>query len=614
MKKLVALFILISLKSFSQNTCAGAIAFCDSILLPSLVNGGSAQVGPDYDCLFTQPNCTWFYTQITAPGNLSIVMSASSDIDFVCWGPFSTLNSACNNLTAANVVDCSYSSSSSETLTISNANTGQYYIFLTTNFSNLVNPIFIKKYAGTGNTCSYFSGVNGFVYKDLNANCIKNPSDLAIQNAAVKIYDNIGNLLGQTNTNQNGEYWLAEPVGTYSVVIDTVSKPYVPQCTYPGIDSIVNLTPTNTVAANVNFNVNCKPGFDIGVQSVNHIGLAFPGITHTLDVFAGNINSWYNLNCSPNISGVLTINVIGPVTFTGVPPGALAPSSISGNIFTYNIANLSTINLSSFLLAFGVNTTAIAGNLICVNASITPTIGDNNPSNNTVQMCYTVTNSYDPNKKETYPVNVQPGYADWINYTIYFQNTGNAPAMNIRLLDTLSNLVNLNTFQLVNSSHPVVANLMGSKLEFKFNNINLPDSISNPVGSIGFAQYRIKPKPNLVAGTKILNRAHIYFDYNAPIATNTSTNNFLATVGLSQQTVLENYSIYPNPTTGKFTISVSDFSNTQLEVYDLVGKLIIKTVMDKSAITLDLSKENSGMYLVKLNSDKGTKLTKLVKQ
>ncbi len=614
MKKLITLLLVISLKSFSQNTCAGAIAFCDSILLPSVVNAGSAQVGPDYDCLFTQPNCTWFYTQITAPGSLSIVMTASLDIDFVCWGPFSTLNGACNNLTAANVVDCSYSGSNTETLTIPNSNTGQYYIFLTTNFSNSLNPIFIKKNAGNGNVCSYFTGVKGFVFKDLNANCTKDASDLAIQNAAAKIYDNIGNLLGQTTTNTNGEYWLTQPAGTYSVVIDTTGTPFVPQCNYPGIDTIVNLSPTNTVAANVNFNMNCKPGFDIGVQSINHIGVAFPGVTHILKVFAGNTSSWYNLNCSPNLPGVLTINVSGPVTFTGVPLGAIAPSSISGNIFTYNIANLSAINLSSFLLAFSVYTSAVAGNSICISANITPLIGDNNPSNNILQTCYLVSNSYDPNMKETYPVNVLPGYVDWFNYTIYFQNTGNAPAINVRLLDTLSNLVNLNTFQLVNSSHPVVADLTGNKLQFKFANINLPDSMSNPVGSIGFVQYKIKPKPNLANGTKILNRASIYFDYNAPIATNTSTNNFLATVGLTQQALNTDYSIYPNPTTGKFTITTIDFTNTQVEVVDVVGNLILKTNLENSTLVIDLSKYSNGIYMVKLNSSKGAQLIKLVKQ
>ena len=56
-------------------------------------------------------------------------------------------------------------------------------------------------------------------------------------------------------------------------------------------------------------------------------------------------------------------------------------------------------------------------------------------------------------------------------------------------------------------------------LDFKFPNIMLPDSASNPAGSQGFVQYRIKPKANLPLGTQIENTAHIYFDYNAAITT-----------------------------------------------------------------------------------------------
>ena len=31
------------------------------------------------------------------------------DIDFICWGPFTNPNTMCNQLTAGNVEDCSYS-------------------------------------------------------------------------------------------------------------------------------------------------------------------------------------------------------------------------------------------------------------------------------------------------------------------------------------------------------------------------------------------------------------------------------------------------------------------------------------------------------------------------
>jgi uncharacterized repeat protein (TIGR01451 family) len=102
--------------------------------------------------------------------------------------------------------------------------------------------------------------------------------------------------------------------------------------------------------------------------------------------------------------------------------------------------------------------------------------------------------------KEVYPVNVVPGFDDYFTYTIHFQNTGTAPAFNIRLLDTLDANLDLETFQILNYSHYQTANVRNNVLTFHFPNIQLPDSTSNPEGSKGYVQYRIKPKANLALG------------------------------------------------------------------------------------------------------------------
>jgi uncharacterized repeat protein (TIGR01451 family) len=132
--------------------------------------------------------------------------------------------------------------------------------------------------------------------------------------------------------------------------------------------------------------------------------------------------------------------------------------------------------------------------------------------------------------KEVYPVNVLPGYDDWFTYTIHFQNTGNAPAFNIRLRDTLDANLDINSFEVRGYSHPAQISLNGNILTVRFNNIMLPDSTTDYEGSMGYFQYRLKPLPNLPNGTQIENTAYIYFDYNAPIVTNTTQNNFDMTV------------------------------------------------------------------------------------
>ena len=101
---------------------------------------------------------------------LSATGSAMQDIDFVCWGPFaqpittcdsSSLTGGCGfaaptNTTNApcsgNIVDCSYSTSATETITINNAIAGQYYFLLVTNYSDMPQNLVIQQIGGTANT------------------------------------------------------------------------------------------------------------------------------------------------------------------------------------------------------------------------------------------------------------------------------------------------------------------------------------------------------------------------------------------------------------------------------------------------------------------------------
>jgi hypothetical protein len=144
---------------------------------------------------------------------------------------------------------------------------------------------------------------------------------------------------------------------------------------------------------------------------------------------------------------------------------------------------------------------------------------------------------------------------------------------------------------------------MNGILDFKFPNIMLPDSASNPAGSQGFVQYRIKPKANLPLGTQIENTAHIYFDFNPAVVTNTTVNNFTNTVGNTSISENKKLSVYPNPSAGIFSLSAS----ANIEVYNLIGDVILT---ENNAISIDLTAAPKGMYFVKLN---GGKIEKLIK-
>lgn len=139
-----------------------------------------------------------------------------------------------------------------------------------------------------------------------------------------------------------------------------------------------------------------------------------------------------------------------------------------------------------------------------------------------------LTCAYDPNDKQVFP----PGYSDEhyiavgqdLEYLIRFQNTGNAPATNIHVLDTIDVSLDLETFNLIAQSHSVMTTIDHDSrvVDFFFENIMLPDSVNNEPESHGFVSFEIDQVEGLPLLSTINNFVDIYFDNNPPIQTNTT--------------------------------------------------------------------------------------------
>jgi uncharacterized repeat protein (TIGR01451 family) len=219
--------------------------------------------------------------------------------------------------------------------------------------------------------------------------------------------------------------------------------------------------------------------------------------------------------------------------------------------------------------------------------------------------------------KEVYPVNVLPGYDDWFTYTIHFQNTGNAPAFNIRLRDTLDANLDINTFEIRGYSHPAIVSLNGNILTVRFNNIMLPDSTSDYEGSMGYFQYRIKPLPNLPLGTQIENTAYIYFDYNAPIVTNTTQNNFQTVVStFNAKDDTNQLKVFPNPANEILNINLQNNNIENCIITNALGQMVYSSANEINAnhkIQLNISHLSAGVYFVKVSAGDGSYNAKFIK-
>jgi uncharacterized repeat protein (TIGR01451 family) len=227
--------------------------------------------------------------------------------------------------------------------------------------------------------------------------------------------------------------------------------------------------------------------------------------------------------------------------------------------------------------------------------------------------CEEVSGSYDPNDKRGYPNGVtnmnyiQPNQQ--LQYVIRFQNTGTDTAFTVVIRDTLDLDLNIFTVTPGVSSHTYEFRMYGPRvLEWTFNNINLPDSNTNSVGSNGFVTFHVEQNPNLSPGTVITNDVDIYFDYNDPITTNTTIHRiyegFVNVLNLQELTKgKKQFTLYPNPTSSEITISSDKFTNEPYTLFDQMGRTVSSGKLNGTNTTISLSTLSKGIYILKVEGD-----------
>lgn len=169
-----------------------------------------------------------------------------------------------------------------------------------------------------------------------------------------------------------------------------------------------------------------------------------------------------------------------------------------------------------------------------------------------------------------------------LEYRIAFQNTGTGPAASVLLRDTLDARLDFGKIEPRGSSHLYdFAQLSDSVVQFTFSNIQLPPAATNPEGSKGFVEFLVYPKPDLLPGTVVLNRAAARFDQSQPLLTNTVRRIYdtlylvkvIDNQGFKRQPIL----VYPNPFVHEVTFELPDdapAATYRIEIFDLAGRLL----------------------------------------
>ncbi len=283
-------------------------------------------------------------------------------------------------------------------------------------------------------------------------------------------------------------------------------------------------------------------------------------------------------------------------------------------VLLFDYSNLQPLEVRSFQITLNVNSpqeipAVNINDVLQFGAIITTDLADENSEDNIFVFNQTVVGSYDPNDITCIEGEVVPPseIGEYLHYIINFENTGTAEAENIVVkVEVDENQFDIDSLQLLNTSHGVNARIDGNKVEFIFQEIWLD------TGGHGNVLLKIKSKNNLLEGDTVAKQANIYFDYNFPIETNIANTTF-EVLSNGNFAIDESITVFPNPTNSIVNINCNN-NIKSVEIYDVQGRLLQTQIVDNTTASLDISNKTNGIYFAKITSENGVKVEKISKE
>lgn len=424
--------------------------------------------------------------------------------------------------------------------------------------------------------------INGFVYLDLDSNCIYNPSiDLTADDYTVKIKNTVLRV-----RNNAGRFKVIGDTSQKRITFQSTTN-WTAHCPKGGVE-------TWTFKKKDTFEFGLKSGpvkrCDFSTIAVNDIGpVAVRGVKCTMNILSvnnGNIQAG-KLNCRIMSSRKLSYIKRTKNTYTATDTSLTFTQNVTHPFFGANTEEI------EYMVKPG-DTGTVSFTCNCY-----PDKKDSDSTNNRYKLDLTIVNAFDPNDKLASVADSFYEKPKQIVYRIRFQNTGTWPATDVIVRDTLSPLLDTNTLTLLETSHSCQMERNGYAVAFKFMEIHLQDSNRNEPESHGHIFYSIKPVNQLKHYEPILNTAHIYFDAEKPVITNTTSNQWvLPAINSTKQLQESEFVVYPNPTRDLLNIRSASSALTAYTLTDMQGKVHLKGQFNGAEHTLMTSGLNTGMYFL----------------
>ena len=463
------------------------------------------------------------------------------------------------------------------------------------------------------NPCEW-SYVQGHAYVDNDSNCVFSSGDTGLQGLTI-------NFMEYVTSPVDSLYWGNFPTmlhGTYLYNVQlswlrnyVVSLPSYYSFIFP-LSSCFTGSYTLSAAPvdTADFPIHCTSMIDV------QCGAITPGRVRLHRDFY--LEPYVNNTGCDRASGTMTLVLDNRVNYNS-SLSTFPADTVRGDTLIWNYSDLSNLSSGSYWNSFissvylSLDTAVRAGDTLCFRVYTNVLSADVNPLNNDYSICIPVVYSYDPNFKEVSPAGNISASGETLTYTIHFQNTGSDVAENIRVVDTLDSRFDMNTLKILSTTHQMTPKWLTSNVvEFDYNYINLPDSLSNEPASHGAVSFSIKLKTGIPYGTQIKNKGYIYFDLNSPVITNSTTNTITRPASITNISTSLPVKIYPNPATDM--IFVENLAGGELSIISMNGSVVLSRNIDANKTSIDVSSLADGVYIIKTVNNNATSTIKFTKQ
>ena len=430
-----------------------------------------------------------------------------------------------------------------------------------------------------------FEVFTGNIYNDLNNNGQKDAGEGPLANRIVGAEP-----LGSYTTSNNG--------GLYSLVaaaqLDTIRmQPPNNYCTVsPPFHAV---TQPN---GNYDFGVHFTEGIvDLSIDMVNWEPFR-PGFDNKITLTVQNIGNEtvQNAQVIAVLPSTLSIDFITP----------LGLATVSNDTLFWSIATIAPFASMSIQIEVTLSVNAPIGSTLSLYGHVDAT-NDVDATNNEIWLSEIVVGSYDPNDKYAVSGIAPQAVLDGepINYIVRFENTGTFYAEKVVITDVLDKNLNPATFQFLSASHPCQWRITAEgKVEFTFNDIFLE------VNETGFVKFSVEADRSLQLNDIVSNTANIYFDFNAPIITNTVETTVTTSV-TTHTPYLSNINIElsPNPAKNMLyaTVGSDMVKNGQAwEIVDAAGTVLLREKQRSETTSFAIVSLPNGIYEVVLRNRNAT--------